>query len=70
MRIEYTGLAEINGSLIALDDVSGVSYDELAEITLRDGSRRHGCLLYTSVPQRATRRPRLQPKLQNWQMKE
>ena len=42
MRIEYTGLAEINGSLIALDDVEGVSYDELAEITLRDGSRRHG----------------------------
>ena len=42
MRIEYTGLSEINGSLIALDDVSGVAYDELAEITLRDGSRRHG----------------------------
>lgn len=42
MRIEYTGLAEINGSLIALDDVEGVAYDELAEITLRDGSRRHG----------------------------
>ena len=42
MRIEYTGLAEINGSLIALDGVKGVSYDELAEITLRDGSRRHG----------------------------
>ena len=38
----YTGLAEINGSLIALDGVEGVSYDELAEITLRDGSRRHG----------------------------
>ena len=42
MRIEYTGLAEINGSLIALDDIEGVSYDELAEITLRDGSRRRG----------------------------
>ena len=42
MRIEYTGLSEINSSLIALDDVSGVAYDELAEITLRDGSRRHG----------------------------
>ena len=38
MRIEYTGLAEINGSLIALDDVSGVAYDELAEITLRDAA--------------------------------
>ena len=32
MRIEYTGLAEINGSLIALDGVEGVSYDELAEM--------------------------------------
>ena len=42
MRIEYTGLAEINGALIALDGVKGVAYDELAEITLRDGSRRHG----------------------------
>ena len=42
MRIEYTGLSEINGALIALDGVTGVSYDELAEITLRDGSRRHG----------------------------
>ncbi len=42
MRIEYTGLADISGSLVALDHVSGVSYDELAEFTLDDGSRRQG----------------------------
>ncbi len=42
MRMEYTGLADISGSLVALDHVSGVSYDELAEITLSDGSRRQG----------------------------
>lgn len=42
MRIEYTGLAEMRGSLIALKGVTGVNYDEVAEISLEDGSRRHG----------------------------
>lgn len=42
MRIEYLGLSEIKGSLIALEGCSGVSYDERAEITLADGSRRNG----------------------------
>lgn len=42
MRIEYTGLSEMQGSLIALEGVSGVSYDELAEITLAGGERRYG----------------------------
>lgn len=42
MRIEYTGLAEMRGSLIALEGVTGVNYDEVAEISLEDGSRRHG----------------------------
>jgi V/A-type H+-transporting ATPase subunit B len=42
INIEYTGLSEINGSLVALEGVSGVSYDELAELTLSDGSRRMG----------------------------
>ena len=40
MRIEYTGLSEIKGSLIALEGVQGATYDELAEILLPDGSRR------------------------------
>jgi V/A-type H+-transporting ATPase subunit B len=42
INIEYTGLSEINGSLVALEGVSGVAYDELAELTLSDGSRRMG----------------------------
>ena len=42
MRIEYTGLSEINGSLIALDGVMYAQYDELIELTLEDGSRRRG----------------------------
>ena len=42
MRIEYTGLSEMRGSLIALEGVTGVIYDEVAEISLADGSRRYG----------------------------
>ena len=42
MRMEYTGLGDISGSLIALDGVTDVSYDELAEITMRNGSKRYG----------------------------
>ena len=34
MRIEYTGLSEINGSLIALDGVKDAQYDELIVLTL------------------------------------
>jgi V/A-type H+-transporting ATPase subunit B len=42
MRLEYIGLSELSGSLIALEGVKGVSYDELAEITLEGGERRYG----------------------------
>lgn len=42
MRIEYTGLSEMQGPLIALEGVTEVSYDELAEITLENGERRFG----------------------------
>ena len=42
MRLEYIGLSDLNGSLVALEGVSGVSYDELAELTMYDGSRRYG----------------------------
>ncbi len=42
MRIEYTGLSEMVGSLIALEGVYDVAYDELAEISLANGSRRYG----------------------------
>ena len=42
MAVQYLGLKEINGPLVALDNVTGVSYDEVAEITLSDGSTRTG----------------------------
>ncbi len=42
MIISYQGLHEISGSLIALEGVSGVGYEEQAEILLRDGSVRTG----------------------------
>ena len=42
MRTEYIGLTQMQGSLIYLDGVSGVGYDEVAEITLDSGERRHG----------------------------
>ena len=42
MRIEYTGLSEMQGSLVALEGVTGVAYDELAEISLDSGERRFG----------------------------
>jgi len=42
MKLEYIGLSELSGSLIALDGVTGVSYDEVAEITLDSGEHRMG----------------------------
>ena len=30
MSIQYIGLSEINGPLVALDHVKGVGYDEIA----------------------------------------
>ena len=42
MRMEYTGLSELSGSLIALEGVENVAYDEMAEITLEGGARRYG----------------------------
>lgn len=42
MRLEYTGLSNLNGSLVALEGVSGVSYDEMAELVMEDGSHRYG----------------------------
>ncbi|MGN0642139.1 MAG: V-type ATP synthase subunit B [Huintestinicola sp.] len=42
MSVQYLGLKEINGPLVVLDNVTGISYDEVAEITLDDGSVRMG----------------------------
>lgn len=40
MNLKYIGLSEINGPLVVLDKVKGISYDEMAEIRLYDGSKR------------------------------
>lgn len=45
MRIEYTGLSEMQGSLVALEGVKNVTYDELAELTLDNGERRYGRII-------------------------
>ena len=42
MRLEYIGLSELSGSLVALRGVHDVAYDETAEITLANGQRRYG----------------------------
>lgn len=41
MRI-YKGLESISGSLIAVDHVEGISYDEVARIKMDDGTMRYG----------------------------
>ena len=38
MSLQYVGLNEINGPLVVLDNVEGVSYDEVVDIRLDDGS--------------------------------
>ncbi len=48
MSIQYLGLSEINGPLIALDNVSGVGYDEVATIRLSDGTTRTGRIVEVS----------------------
>ncbi len=42
MIIEHIGLSQINGSLIALDNIKDASYDEMVELRLEDGSSRTG----------------------------
>lgn len=42
MSLQYMGLKDINGPLIALEGVSGVSFDEIANIRLDDGTERIG----------------------------
>ena len=42
MSLQYLGLNEINGPLVVLDEVSGISYDEVAELHLEDGTERLG----------------------------
>ncbi len=42
MSLQYMGLSQINGPLIVLEHVDGVSFDEVAEIRLDDGTERIG----------------------------
>lgn len=42
MSLQYIGLNQIDGPLIALEKVNGVSYDEVASIKLEDGTERIG----------------------------
>ena len=43
--IEYRALGSIRGPLIVVQDVSGVGWDEVAEVTLESGEVRHGTVL-------------------------
>ncbi len=42
MSVQFVGLKEINGPLVVLDHVSGISFEEMVELTLEDGSSRMG----------------------------
>ena len=42
MIIEYSGIKEINGSLIVLDNIKDATYDEMVEIKLDDSTVRTG----------------------------
>ncbi len=42
MSLEFIGLKEVNGPLIVLDGVNDLSYEEMVDISLDDGSRRTG----------------------------
>lgn len=42
MVINYVGVKEINGSLVVIDGVKGVSFEEIVDIELEDGTKRQG----------------------------
>ncbi len=42
MIIDYVGVKEINGSLVVIDGVKGVSYEEIVDLQLEDGTKRQG----------------------------
>ena len=59
MRIEYTGVTEINGPLLTLEGVRGASYDEMAEIALPSGEKRAGRVIMAEEIGRASCRERV-----------
>ncbi|MBQ6626114.1 MAG: V-type ATP synthase subunit B [Ruminococcus sp.] len=42
MIINYVGVKEINGSLVVIDGVKGVSFEEIVELQLDNGTKRQG----------------------------
>ena len=48
MVIEYVGVKEINGSLIAIDGVKGASFEETVSIRLENGTERAGRIVQMS----------------------
>ena len=42
MILDYVGVKEINGSLIVLDGVDNVSFEEIVDVRLDDGTIRQG----------------------------
>jgi V/A-type H+/Na+-transporting ATPase subunit B len=44
-QVEHTTLAELRGPLLVLRDVTGVGWDEFADIRLQSGDVRHGLVL-------------------------
>ena len=42
MSIEYLGLSEINGPLVALEGVQNASFDEIVEITVDEKEKKLG----------------------------
>ena len=48
MGLQYIGLKEINGPLIVIDKAKDVSFDEIAEIRLDDGTIRNGRVVEVS----------------------
>ena len=48
MIIDYVGVKEINGSLIVLDGVKGVSNEEIVDIRLDNGTVRQGRVVWSA----------------------
>jgi len=42
MSVQFVGLKEINGPLVVLDNVDHISYEEMVELVLEDGTVRAG----------------------------
>lgn len=40
MAIEYLGLSEINGPLIALEGIKDAAFDEIVEFSINDGAEK------------------------------